>query len=99
MGQPFSGHGINSYCQVRKQYIASWADSMVSSPLTIAGDYDAKTKTLTMVGECLGMSGRMEPCKTVTVYQDDDHFAFEMHGPGPDGKMMRHLRIEYMRRK
>lgn len=99
MGMPFTGTGINSYCPLRKKYMTTWVDSMAPSPMVLIGDFDKKTKTLTMVGECVGMSGKLEPCSTVTQLQDADHFAFEMHGKGPDGKDMRMLRIEYTRKK
>jgi hypothetical protein len=99
MGMPFTGHGTNSYCQARNKYVVSWLDSMTSSPLTLMGDYDQKANTMTLTGEALGMTGKMEPCKTVTYFKDADHYAFEMFGPGPDGDMMRMIRIEYTRKK
>ena len=99
MDLPFTGHGINSYCPVRKKYLTTWVDSMAASPLLLTGDYDKKQKTLTMRGECVGMSGKLEPCSTVIQLQDADHYAFEMHGAGPDSKDMRMLRIEYTRKK
>lgn len=99
MGMPFTGHGTNSYCPIRKKYVVTWLDSMTPSPMSITGDYDEKTKTLTLTGEAPGMSGKLEPCRTVTYFQDEDHYAFEMFGPGPDGEMMRMIRIEYVRKK
>ena len=99
MGMQFVGHGMNSWCPLRRKYVSSWADSMTPSPLQLTGDYDAKTRQLKMSGECLGMSGKLEPCRTVTYLRDADHFAWEMFGNGPDGKEMRTLRIEYTRHK
>jgi len=99
MGTAFTGHGVNGYCAVRKQYFTFWTDSMTSSPMTLYGDYDEAKRELEMKGECFGMSGQLEPCRTVTRYQDDDHYAWEMYGLGPDGKEMRHLRVEYTRKK
>ncbi len=99
MGMPMSGHGINGYCTVRKQFFTFWTDSMSASPMTLFGDYDAIRRELTLTGECLGMSGKLETCRTVTHYADDDHRSWSMYGPGPDGREMRHLRIDYTRRK
>ena len=99
MGMPFTGNGVNTYCPLRKQFITFWTDSMSPSPLILQGDYDAKTKTMTMTGEMFGMSGKLEPCRTVTVHKDADHIEWSMYGPGPDGKEVQHLRIEYTRRK
>lgn len=99
MGLTFIGHAINGYCTVRKQYFTYWADSMTSSPLTAYGDYDAVKRELVLKGECLGMSGKLEPCKIVTRLVDDDHRTFTMFGPGPDGKETKHLTIEYTRKR
>jgi hypothetical protein len=99
MGMPFKGHGINGYCPVKKQYYTLWTDSMVPSPLVLYGNLDEKKGELTMTGEGVGMSGKMEPYKTVTKYVDGDHISWAMYGPGPDGKEMQHLRIEYTRKK
>lgn len=99
MTMPFTGHGISGYCPIKKQYYQFWVDSMVASPMTLHGDYDEKKKELTLAGECVGMSGKLEKCRTVMRQQDDDHFAWAMFGTGPDGKEMQMLRIEYTRRK
>ena len=66
MGTKFQGHGINGYCTLRKQYFTYWTDSMTSSPLVAYGDYDAAKGELDLKGECLGMSGKLEPCRIVT---------------------------------
>lgn len=99
MGQKFQGHGMNGYCTARKQYFTYWADSMTSSPLTAYGDWDATKRELSLKGECLGMSGKLEPCRIVTKLVDADHRTFAMFGPGPDGKEMQHLLIEYTRKR
>jgi len=99
MGMPFKGHGINGYCPLRKQYYTLWTDSMAASPLVLYGDWDEKKGELTLTGEGLGMSGKLEKFRTVTKYPDDDHIAWALYGPGPDGNEALHLRIEYARKK
>ncbi len=99
MGMKMLGHGINGYCTVKKQFFTFWTDSMTPSPMTVTGDYDSKKRELVMTGECHGMSGKLEKCRTVTSYQDDDHYAWVFFGSGPDGKVMQFLRIEYTRAK
>ncbi len=99
MGAPFVGHGTNSYCPVRKKYLSTWIDSMTGAPMLLLGDYDEKTKELTMVGEAFGQSGKLEPCRAVTRFVDDEHFHWSFFGAGPDGKEMQFMRIEYTRRK
>ena len=99
MGMPFKGHGINGYCPIKKQYYTLWTDSMAPSPLILYGDLDEKKGELTLKGEGVGMSGKMEPFRTVTKYPDADHISWALYGPGPDGKEALHLRIEYTRKK
>ncbi len=99
MGQKFTGHGMVGYCSTRGAYFTYWADTMSPTPLTAYGQYDEKTKTMTQKGECLGASGKLEPCTLVTKHVDDDHFSFEMLASMPDGSQMCVLRIDYTRRK
>lgn len=99
MGLPMIGHGMNGYCVARKQYFTYWTDSMTTSPLTLYGNYDAEKRELAMSGECFGMSGKLEPCRTLTRYIDDDHHTWSFFGTGPDGKEKQCLRIEYTRKR
>lgn len=99
MGQKFVGHGVHGYCPIQKKFFTHWTDSMSATPLYATGTYDEKKKELTLTGECQGMSGKLEPCRIVTVWKDDDHTAFDMFGAGPDGKEMHFLHIDYTRKK
>jgi hypothetical protein len=99
MGAPFTGHGIDSYCPIREQFMGTWADSMSPAPLLLQGNYDAAKKELVMKGEMIGMDGQLGPCRTVVKYKDEDHMSFALHGTGPDGKDMQMVSIEYTRRK
>lgn len=81
-----------------KQFFTFWADSMTPSPMTLFGDYDDQKRELTMTGECLGMSGKLEKCQTVTSFQDDHHIAWVLFGFDAGGKRVQHLRIEYTRK-
>ena len=45
------------------------------------------------------MSGKLEPCKTVTRLTDDDHYTWTLFGAGPDGKARTLLRLGATRRK
>jgi hypothetical protein len=99
MGMKFLGHGVNGYCPVKKKYFTFWTDTMSGSPVSLEGDFDEKKKEMTMTGLSFGMSGTLEPVRTVTQYKDDDHYTWSMFGKGPDGKEGEHLRIEYTRKK
>jgi hypothetical protein len=98
LGMKMVGHGMNGYCTVRKQYFRFWTDSMSPAPMTLLGDYDAGKRELTLKGQCLGRSGALEACRTVTRLRDDDHVEWTLFGAGPDGKEAQILRIEYTRK-
>jgi len=85
LGRMLSGHGMSGYCAARRQYFRYWTDSMTASPMTLHGEYDAAKRELRMQGECLGRSGQLEKCRTVTRFKDDDHMEWELLGAGPDG--------------
>src|SRR5690606_9088301 len=99
MGMPFHGHGVNSYCPVRKQHVTFWSDSMSPSPILLTGTYDESKKELRMSGESAGMSGKLEKMRTVIKIESDDRYVFSLFGPGPDGEEMQHMMIEYTRKK
>jgi hypothetical protein len=99
MGLPMIGHGMNGYCVARKQYFTYWTDSMTTSPMTLYGSYDAEKRELALSGECFGRSGKLEPCRTLTRYVDDDHHTWTFFGAGPDGTEKQCIRIEYTRKR
>ncbi len=99
MGQKFIGHGVHGYCPLQKKYFTHWSDSLSPTPLYATGTYNEKTKELVLTGECQGMSGKLEACRIVTHFVDEDHTAFDMYGAGPDGKEMHFLHIDYTRTK
>ena len=99
MGMSMVGHGINGYCPLRKQFFTYWTDSMAPSPMVLYGDYDAAKRELAMSGECLGMSGKLEKCRTLAHYPDANHMNWSLFGPGPDGKELQLLQVEYTRKK
>lgn len=99
MGMPMLGHGISGYCPIRKQHYRFWTDSMTPVPLVLWGAYDAGKRELVLSGECFGASGKLEPCRTVTRFVDDDHVTWTLSGKGPGGAELQILRIEYTRKK
>ena len=98
-GFKFQGHGLDGYDQHKKKYVGIWVQSMESAPMTMEGDYDAETKTLTMRGESRGPDGKPQKFKTTTETKDDDHFTFKMFMVDADGKEQPAFTIEYSRRK
>ena len=98
MGMPFEGHGVLSFDPVKKKYVSIWVDVIEASPAITEGTYDAKTKTINFEGE-VAMMGVTQKIREVVTLTDDDHASFEMFVPGPDGKEMKAMQIDYTRRK
>ena len=50
-GMKFMGRGLFGYDPVKKKYVGTWIDSTSTILSVLEGDYDAKTKTMTLVGD------------------------------------------------
>jgi hypothetical protein len=101
MGQPFTGHDVSGYDSGKKKYIGMWHDTSGPFFMYSEGNYDAKSRTLTMKGE---MSDPMHPSGTVkftnkVVWKDDDHKTMTMHEDHGNGNDYDSMVIEYTRRK
>ena len=92
-GQKFSGHGMDGYDPVQKQYTGVWVDSMSATPLILTGTKDASGKVLTMKGEGGGMK-----YKAVTTEVSRDKQLFTMSFVMPEGDVEL-MTITYTRRK
>lgn len=98
MGMKFNGMGLTGYSNITKKFQQIWIDSMGTAIYFAQGE-----RTGPNAIEC---SGKMEmpgagpvDSRTVWTHTDKDHFTFEMHGPGMDGKEMLAVRISYTRAK
>jgi hypothetical protein len=98
-GQPFEGRGIEGFDNVTKVRFASWVDNMATSaPMVTRGKCAAGAKTCTLKGKAVDpIAGKEMPVTEKVTMTDDDHFTFEMSGPGPDGKPYKTLEIVYTR--
>ncbi|MFO0950782.1 MAG: DUF1579 domain-containing protein [Isosphaeraceae bacterium] len=70
-GSPFHGRGQFTYDPVKKKYVGTWIDSMVTTPMLMEGSYDPSKKTLTYEGESPDPSGKMVKTRTATTHHDD----------------------------
>src|SRR5262245_39930554 len=78
-GMKFSGRGYDSYDADRKKYVGVRFDSMTTTPMVMAGTYDAAAKTMTMVGEAPGMDKKIVKHKAVSKMVDDNTMQFGMY--------------------
>ncbi len=99
MGMPFHGESVTGYDNTSKKFVASWIDNMGSGIMYMNGNYDDKTKTLTLRGKMSDpMTGKeMDVKETLTVTSPDSH-TFTMYMV-QDDKEMKTLEIAYTRAK
>ena len=98
-GQPFEGMGIMGFDNVTKERFATWTDSMSTGLMVMRGKCPADAKKCTTKGRMSdAVAGKEVPFSETTTMTDDDHFKFELRGPGPDGKQFKMLEIVYTRR-
>jgi hypothetical protein len=85
MGQPFEGHALFGYDENQKKYIGFWFDSMTAGYASIAGNFDAAKKTLTMEGTCPDPTGKPGKMKEVITYKDNDTKVCNFEFISPEG--------------
>jgi hypothetical protein len=96
---PFHYKGLDGYDPVKKKYVSVQFDSLTTVPTLLEGTYDETTKTITQTGEARDFDGSPETIKSLLKNVDDDHQLVEVFRVFPDGKEVKHLTIEYSRRK
>ena len=97
-GQPFEGTGTMGFDNVTKERFATWTDSMSTGLMVMRGKCAADAKKCTTKGHMSdAVAGKEVPFSETTTMTDDDHFKFELRGPGPDGKQFKMLEIVYTR--
>jgi Protein of unknown function (DUF1579) len=98
-GMPFTGMGAFGYDPAEKKYVGGWIDSMSPYMTSSKGDYDAATKTMTMIAETRDVAtGKPVTQKQIGHHIDDDTRTFEIQQKGDDGKYWKMLEIEYKRK-
>ncbi len=97
MGQPFKGIGYWGYDNAKKEFVGMWTDTLSTSWSTMKGQYDPATKSYTLTGTMDSPMGPT-PMREVTTVKDADHHNFDMYMPGPDGKEVKVMSIEYTRK-
>jgi hypothetical protein len=91
MNMPFEGIGYSGYDNVKKQFVNSWIDNMGTGIMTMTGQWDASTKSITYTGTMADPgSGKDVNFKEVWIFTDDNHQTMQMFYPmgGNDFKAM-----------
>jgi hypothetical protein len=99
-GMPFHGYGTYGYDNVSKQYVSSWIDSMGTGIMKSTGTSADGGTTINWEGTSSDpVSGKELTFHSTMKMVNKDQYHFEMMGPGPDGKEMKMMEIEYTRAK
>ncbi len=101
-GVAFEGRGQFGYDPLKKKYVGSWIDSINPSLSVLEGTYDARTKTMTLVGDGVDPATKTKYTqKMVTTSKDDGTRVFTLYmkfeGAGDDE--IKFMEIAYTKRK
>ena len=79
-GMKFEGRGQFGYDPTKKKYVGTWVDSMTPTISVLEGTYDAKTKTMTYVGDGFDPGTKAKYTqKMVTTTKDDGTRVFTLY--------------------
>jgi hypothetical protein len=101
-GMKFEGRGQFGYDATKKKYVGTWVDSMAPTISMLEGTYDAKTRTMTYVGEGIDAQSKAKYTqKMVTTMKDDGTRAFTLYMTGDmtGGKEVKFMEVAYTKRK
>jgi hypothetical protein len=94
----FKGISIEGYDNVKKKFLATWADNMGTGIMLSEGTYDPATKTFTYTGEIEMIPGMKQKIRETVKVVDKDHHMFEWY-EDRGGKEAKTMEISYTRKK
>jgi hypothetical protein len=98
--QEFRGWGQTGYDTKKGKYVGTWVDSMTTELMTMEGDYDATSRTLTMYGKGTEPSGKPYDAKMTSKHEGEDSHVFTMLVKSDEtkGDYVKVMEISYKRR-
>lgn len=94
MGESFEGLGFAGYDNVTGEWWSTWTDNMSTGLMVMTGEHDEESGTIVYEGEMSDpLTGGRKPVKMVVRSEGPDKEVGEMFEPGPDGEMVRTMRI------
>ena len=96
-GTPFEGRGQFGYDPLKKKYVGTWVDSMMTTFARSEGHYDAATLTLSFETQAMH-EGSLRRYREVTETRADGSQLYRHLTAMPDGTQFEMIRIEYRRR-
>ena len=102
MGMPFEGISTTAYDNATKQFVATWIDTWSTGIMTMTGNWDEATKTLTLTGKTPDICRPGKECtmrQVITVVDDNTH-NMVMYGPdSKTGKEYKVMELKMTRKK
>jgi hypothetical protein len=98
MEQPFEGIGYTGYDNYKKQYVATWIDSMSTTLMMMTGKDTGGTMVFTGTIDDPA-TGKPSTMRSVFTEKSRDHHVHEMYATGPDGKEFKTMEMHYTRKK
>ena len=97
-GAPFEGLGISGFDNLKHAYVSTWVDNMGTGLVNAEGTYSPQKRTFQYSGQTPDlMTGKYVKSRSVETFVDDDHMTVEFFGPGPDGKEIESMELQYTR--
>ncbi len=97
-GVPFQGFGLSGFDNIKHAYCITWIDNLGTGFVRSEGTYAPESRTFHYASQTPDiMSGKYVKSRSVETFVDDDHMAVEYYGPGPDGKEMKSMELQYTR--
>jgi hypothetical protein len=100
-GMKFHGRGQWGYDPVKKKYVGTWLDSTSTILSVLEGEYDARTKTLTFVGDGYDPGQKVKFTQKMATQTKDDGsrvFTLSMKFEGQPAEV-KFMEISYSKRK
>jgi hypothetical protein len=94
----FKGTGMEAYDNVKKKFVATWADNMGTGIMMMEGSYDPAAKTFTYTGEEEMMAGMKTQVRESIKLADKDHMQLEWFEDSGAGEK-KTMEIAYTRKK
>jgi hypothetical protein len=99
-GMKFEGRGQFGYDPIKKKYVGTWIDSLSPALSVLEGEYDAKARTMTYVGDAVSAEGIRYKQRMVTTAKDDGTRVFALYMKiGEAKEEAKFLEITYQKRK
>ena len=100
MGMTWEGHTTLGYDTHKKKYVGTMMDNFGPYMLVMEGDYDAKTKTLTLWSQMFEPMSKKDVKLKLTIEEKSaDETVSKMYMPGRDGKEFTIMEATAKRRK